>query len=197
MIKKIFALAALALVSMNASAGYVRYEFKGDFSGQLIQNDVDKSIMDYSLTAKGLANFSSDVQGVSDQRSSFWGEYGPTNFSSFNTGWGDFYAGITVYFDGMYSDTPYAFSAYYSLTQGPGYPSGPSVAPFPTKQGWLHGYVVETAVSPELAAYYDQYGYGNLAHEVPVQNVPEPASLALLGVGALGIAALRRRKSSR
>jgi hypothetical protein len=44
MIKKLVALAATALFSVNASAGYVRYDLTGPVSGFFVQHDDDKSI---------------------------------------------------------------------------------------------------------------------------------------------------------
>jgi hypothetical protein len=196
MLKKIIALAATALFSLNASAGYVKYTFSGDISGYFIENDVDKSIIDFGFLARGVANFEAP-SNLYDQRSSFWDEFGPTNFSVYDSRTRDSINRITVYFDGMYSETPNNFSAYYSVTQGPDYPSGPNITPFRSRQGWLHGSVTESALTANELAFYEQYGYYYVAHQVPVQNVPEPTSLALLGAGALGFAALRRRKSAR
>jgi hypothetical protein len=198
MIKKIVALAATALFSLNASAGYVRYTFSGDLSGSFVQNDQDKSIIDYSFLAQGVARFepSGNYGSLYDQRSSFFGEFGPTNFSAIDRRSGDSINRITVYFDGMYSDTPNNFSAYYSVNIGPDYPSGPNVAPFKPKQGWLHGSVTETALSANELAFYEQYGYYYVTYQVPVQNVPEPASLALLAIGAFGAVGVARRRKT-
>jgi hypothetical protein len=39
--------------------------------------------------------------------------------------------------------------------------------------------------------------FGRAADDINVTNVPEPMSLALFGLGAAGMAGLRRRKAAR
>ena len=196
MIKKILALAVTALLSTSASAGYIRYDFTGDMSGYFVQSDIDKSIIDYNFFANDLAYFEpGSGGGLYNQRSSFWGVYGPTNFSA-NAAGGDFeyLARVTVNFNGMYSDAPNNFSAYFTLDEGYGYPS--YAPPFQAVERWVYGSVVASIPTAEQLAFYNQYGYYYVAHQVVVQNVPEPTSIALLAIGALGAAGVARRRKT-
>jgi hypothetical protein len=49
MFKKLVVLAAGAVFSFNASAGYVAYNLSGGLSGTIIQNDVTNRIVDFQL----------------------------------------------------------------------------------------------------------------------------------------------------
>lgn len=198
MINKVILFGIGALFSMAASADYVRYSFTGgDLAGYFVENVNSKQVVAYSFTARGVGSFDpfSSTTPAAGQRSYFYGQLGPTNFSATDNRTGDYISQISISFEGMYSATPTAFSAYFATTKGPGYPYGEFIPPFIPKYGVLHGDVVASAVSAADTLIYD-FAFPN--SQAPDQGLPEPASVALVAVGALAAtgAAIggRRRK---
>ncbi|MFK3741420.1 PEP-CTERM sorting domain-containing protein [Massilia sp. TN1-12] len=199
MTKHLLAMVVGALFSLNASAGYIEYTFTGGLTGKFIQNDIDKSIADFDFyvgspsTRREHFFGSGGYAGLSGAGSSFWGEMGPTGFSAFNRLTGGYIDSIWIDFGGSYSPTPSNYSALLTKSIDPGYPSW--AEPLHPSQTWISGSVVATALTPEQAKIYDELAYPpGIYHIVPVQNVPEPTSIALVAIGALGFAGLRRRK---
>lgn len=88
MIKKFVVLAATALFSLNASAGYVRYDLSGPVNGFYIQNDNDKSVAYYRLrvinqNVSALFAPSGTFDNITKASTIFRGP-GPTNFAVYD-----------------------------------------------------------------------------------------------------------------
>jgi hypothetical protein len=200
MLKKLLLVAACGLASVNASAAYIQYTLSGDVTGTFVQNLDDKSIADFRLNVPS-SNFSQffpsgPLANISAQGSDFWGVTGPTNFAVYNAISEVYITRLRFDFDPVSQDGTYGFSAFYSQVQDPGYPSGPGIFPLHPYSTWLHGSAAGTVLTADQAAYYLQGYPDGIQHVIPTQNVPEPASIALFAIGALGAASVVRRRKS-
>lgn len=199
MIKKIIVLAAGALLSMNASAGYVQYNLTGPVSGFFIQHDDDKTIAMYELGVVAdhvWARFfpSGGFDNITGASTVFRGA-GPTNFSIYDDLTDYYFSNLDI---GFSSDGAggYNYSARYGQQPIPGLPIYAPSFPLTIT---LTGHATLGTVSPFMAGSLDsQNGYADgLRRIVPTLiEVPEPTSLALFAIGALGAAGVARRRKS-
>lgn len=207
MFKKSIVLAVAALFSLNASAGYVQYELSGPVSGHIIQRDDDQSIAYFSLHLQlvGLPmdhpfylalNADQKGEGTTSLTgaTTYFRNNGPTNFSISSNYGSDQFTGLDIEFargtGGNFTYTAdYNSSVYYCPSRCGFYPSA----------GTHTGSASKGQVDPQFANHLDAYGYEywNVGRRVPTfigpGQVPEPGSLALLAVGAVGFARMRRK----
>lgn len=210
MIKQIVALAATALFSMNASAGYVRYDLDYGSSdtgleGFIVQHDTDQSIALFSFQlndpSKGNGYFGQyffplDTEGCVClvSASTRFRNSGPTNFSIEDGFGADHSTNLSVTF-ARATGGSFKYTAKYTAdlyeNQPPEYFTGT-----------LSGFATRGTVDPLLASYLDSVG----GYEVGVPRiiptyigpgqVPEPTSIALFALGAASlVSAARRRKA--
>jgi hypothetical protein len=225
MIKKLLFLAAGAVFSLNASAGYVQYDLhmssqlgsgNHGLSGILVQHDDDSSIAFFSLRlddpspqvsgsardaylgrgfGQGFHPFNDEGSVLVTSESTYFRNNGPTNFTIEDSHGGDHITDLSVSFSrttgGAFEYTAsYRSNLYYNL-------------PPVIFSGMVTGLATKGTVDPLLAMDLDMWGGYDRAvpRIIPTyigpNNVPEPASLALFAVGALGAAgAARRRKTA-
>jgi len=207
MIKKMMVAALGLLCSLPASAGYVQYNFNGPLSGHFIQHDTDQSIADY--------NFLLPIQGVgrpfalqiSPQLSegetqitavsTHFEQDGPTNFRIYSDFGADQYTNLSINFAHDASGILY-YTAIYSSSIMFGTANGTEFLDF---SGSHRGTVSKGLANPDYTRWLDTNGgYNDHVSRIVPQyigpnEVPEPASLALLALGAAGLMASRRRQS--
>lgn len=209
MIKKLVALAATALFSLHASAGYVQYDLRAPgLSGYIVQNEQDLSIAyfdfvvgpDMHTIEKHFAPYNgyADI----DWALARYNNQGPTRFGIADVDTEGLAYHIWFNFSGTADPHTYRFESRYSFEQ--------IWTPFPWFQlspvvRYPAGTATRATVDPYLAAHLDAYlkdtngeRYDSrLRRVVPELHViPEPASIGLLALGAIGLAGATRRRTA-
>jgi hypothetical protein len=200
--KKLIALAATALMSMHASAGYVQYDLTGPISGFVVQHDDDGSIAFYGMqmvvdmpSLGRSASFQITPmyeQGISVTTTHFPNGNGPTNFTNYDRNDGTIDTLVNVTFSRS-NEGNFKYTANYNaglwMWDGWHY-----------SKGVMDGLATKGVVHESLARSLDYYG-GYDPQVIPMiptyigpARVPEPSTFALLAIGALGVAGLRRCK---
>ena len=206
MIKKIVALAATALFSMNASAGYALYELSGPgLDGYFIQNEEDLSIAGYSIQVDngryGFRLAPSDYYGNLKWTEARYNNQGPSRFGIYSDA--DEWINANMWFNFSPTDNAdvYRITSRFSAVRWysePGWDQFSNLVLYPS------GTATRSALEPEYAAALDrslqvagEYPDG-LRHIAPeLHEIPEPTSIALFALGAAGLAgALRRRTAA-
>jgi hypothetical protein len=197
MLKKVLVLAAAALFSMNASAGYIQYNLSstGFFGSpsRMVIRDEDKSIAFFSLwTNEGIfypyepGSYQRDT--LLDATTTFHG-LGPTNMRLLSVSPEEWTKWINLKFD--YGDGPenYIFRLDIHTEEGP---ETPYPIPAYPRDTTYFGTATQVALDPYVVGTLES-GQFQLPRIVPT-FVPEPASMALFAIGALGAAGVARRR---
>jgi hypothetical protein len=206
MIKKLIALAAGAVFSMNASAGYVQYDFNLNtdntgLTGSFVQHDDDQSIAFFAFFMYGHDDrwaqffpFFSEGYVLIVDESTYFRNNGPTNFVIRDNFGGDHVTDLSVNFTRS-NKGAFEYTATYRMDL---YANMPPVI----YSGTVSGLATKGTVDPALARYLDSVGgyESGVPRIIPTYigpaQVPEPASLSLFAIGALGVASIVRRRKT-
>lgn len=209
MMKKIVALVAGALLSLNATAGYVQYELSGlpkaffpiFTTSTLVIRDEDKSIAFFSITTDRDYFRPADngdyyhKNSLLETTTSFIG-LGPTNIYMRDIMLEEYTKQVWLLFSEGSTTGTYDFTMRVVTKPGPGSPY-PDLIPYTDIS--YSGTAKEVPVYPWMADI-DASGQFDIARDIPYYDptqVPEPTSLALLAIGALGAAGVAYRRKAR
>lgn len=196
--KKILALIAGTVFSLNAFASYTQYTFDSGsaFSGYFVQRDDNKAIAYYDIFVGGSPYTQVDLipkgyEARVVQANNNYSFPGPTSFTVRDT-IGAYNKTLAIHFES--DNDAFGYSATYTqVAYDEWNPLLHSVSVSDQNR------MLQTAVDPALAALLDKNGgyYYGVLPLLPTAHVPEPASLALFAIGALGAAGAARRRSKR
>lgn len=205
MMNKVLVFAVGTLFSLSASAGYVQYDLSygaanSGLSGFIVQHDTDQSIASFSFNLNDSSArygqqffpFFGEGEVLLVDASTYFGDGGPTNFTIYDNFGLDHETSLRVIF-ARTAGGDFTYTADYIADLSENVPPA-------TYSGTLSGLAVRGTVAPALVNYLDtnggyDFGVPRIVPQLIAPNqVPEPASLALLAFGAAGIAATHRRK---
>lgn len=208
MLRRIAAAVGAALISSSACAGFIQYDLKNVYfndgaslSGYFIQDSDDRSIVHYALRVQSdlhLQYFEGtpSVGNVMSAETFFAGK-GPTSFQVWSNNDNVYYNELSLSFTG-WPQGPYLVAGWES--------ENPSLSVEP---GGVPAYRAIVAggtasigsIDPELLVALELGQRDGINHVVPTQRdpvvpLPEPASLALLAIGAMGAARMRAARKA-
>jgi hypothetical protein len=196
--KNLLAFVIGATLSMSASATitFTKYEFSGpDITGWFVQRDDNQAIANYRIQVHGQyvsATFypfphESNIVAANNNHA---GGNGPTGFTLFDVLNEVYTEALRVSFE---SGT-LGYAAYYEQWVNPGY-TGPN---YDTHHAVVSSFAAVTkgTVDPMMALEMNSYGgyIDGIDRIVTTHRVPEPATLGLFAIGALGAAGVARRR---
>jgi len=210
MIKKLIALAAGTLLSTSAFAGYIQYELSGpglvtEFPlygpNRVVIREEDKSVAFFSIwTTNGWFRPQDRYDTyhrnwVYETTTSFTG-MGPTNMYMRDLQQEEQSAQMWLLFSE--GDAPGTFDYTMRVLSEAG-PQSPYPLRVPIRDITYTGTATQTTVSAEFASFLDTQDQFLIPRDIPYYDptqVPEPASLALFAIGAIGAAGVARRRKT-